>query len=91
MLSAAAQGGALESELRRTEMHYIGLDVHKQSVSYCTKTAAGEWVEEGRLDATREDAADRRVRRRGALNRRAEGGRGRGRRRSRDTNRAFQE
>ncbi len=20
-------------------MHYIGLDVHKQSVSYCTKTA----------------------------------------------------
>ena len=35
-------------------MHYIGLDVHKQSVSYCTKTAAGEWVEEGRLDATRE-------------------------------------
>jgi len=35
-------------------MHYIGLDVHKQSVSYCVKTAAGELVEEGRLDATRE-------------------------------------
>ena len=35
-------------------MHYIGLDVHKQSVSYCVKTAAGELVEEGRLEATRE-------------------------------------
>ena len=35
-------------------MHYIGLDVHKQTVSYCVKTAAGELVEEGRLDATRE-------------------------------------
>lgn len=35
-------------------MHYIGLDVHKQSVSYCVKTAAGELVEQGRLEATRE-------------------------------------
>ncbi len=35
-------------------MHYIGLDVHKESVSYCIKTAAGEIVEEGRLEATRE-------------------------------------
>ena len=34
-------------------MHYIGLDVHKESVSYCIKTAAGEVVEEGRLEATR--------------------------------------
>ena len=35
-------------------MHYIGLDVHKESVSYCVKTAAGEIVEEGRLEATRD-------------------------------------
>ncbi len=35
-------------------MHYIGLDVHKQSVSYCSKTAAGELVDEGQIDATRE-------------------------------------
>ena len=25
-------------------MHYIGLDVHKQSVSYCSKAAGGELV-----------------------------------------------
>ena len=31
-------------------MHYVGLDVHKQTVSYCVKTAAGELIEEGRLD-----------------------------------------
>jgi len=35
-------------------MHYIGLDVHKESVSYCVKTAAGEIVEEDRLEARRE-------------------------------------
>lgn len=35
-------------------MHYIGLDIHKQSVSYCIKTAAGELVEEGSIEATRE-------------------------------------
>lgn len=31
-------------------MHYVGLDVHKQTVSYCVKTVAGELIEEGRLD-----------------------------------------
>ena len=35
-------------------MHYIGLDVHKRSVSYCSNPAAGELVEEGQIDATRE-------------------------------------
>ncbi len=28
-------------------LHYIGFDVHKKSISYCVKTAAGEIVEEG--------------------------------------------
>jgi len=32
--------------------HYIGLDVHKKSVSYCVKTADGRIVEEGKLRAT---------------------------------------
>ncbi len=36
-----------------TTTHYIGLDVHKKSISYCVKTAAGEMVEEGRLAAER--------------------------------------
>jgi transposase len=34
--------------------HYIGFDVHKKSVSYCVKDAAGTIAEEGKLRATRE-------------------------------------
>jgi transposase len=34
--------------------HYIGLDVHKKSVSYCVKRGDGQIVEEGKLAATRE-------------------------------------
>lgn len=32
--------------------HYIGLDVHKKSISYCVKHSDGEIVEEGKLAAT---------------------------------------
>ena len=32
--------------------HYIGLDVHKRSISYCVKTADGQILEEGKLRAT---------------------------------------
>jgi transposase len=32
--------------------HYIGFDVHKKSVSYCVKAAAGRILEEGKLRAT---------------------------------------
>ena len=35
--------------------HYIGLDVHKKSVSYCTKLADGTTVAEGKVAARRED------------------------------------
>jgi transposase len=35
-------------------LHYIGLDVHKKTISYCVKTAAGQVVQEGKLAATRE-------------------------------------
>jgi hypothetical protein len=34
-------------------MYYIGLDVHKKTISYCTKRADGEVHREGKLDATR--------------------------------------
>jgi transposase len=34
-------------------IHYIGLDVHKKTISYCIKTAAGEIVQQGRLEASR--------------------------------------
>jgi transposase len=33
--------------------HYIGFDVHKKSISFCVKTAAGEIVEEGVVAAQR--------------------------------------
>lgn len=33
--------------------HYIGLDVHKKSISYCVKRSDGQIVEEGKLAATR--------------------------------------
>lgn len=33
--------------------HYIGFDVHKKSISFCSKTADGKIVEEGTLPAQR--------------------------------------
>jgi transposase len=32
-------------------IHYIGFDVHKKTISFCVKTADGQIVEEGRLQA----------------------------------------
>jgi hypothetical protein len=37
--------------LRNLERNYIGFDVHKKSISFCVKTAAGEIVEEGSVPA----------------------------------------
>ena len=34
-------------------LHYIGFDVHKKTISFCVKTAAGEIVEEGSTPAER--------------------------------------
>ena len=34
-------------------LHYIGFDVHKKTISFCIKTAAGESVEEGSVLARR--------------------------------------
>ena len=33
--------------------YFVGLDVHKQVIAYCVKTAAGEIVAEGKIAATR--------------------------------------
>ncbi len=35
------------------DYHYIGFDVHKRSIQFCTKLADGQIVEEGRIPATR--------------------------------------
>jgi transposase len=34
-------------------MYYVGLDVHKKTISFCTKDAVGEILQEGRIQATR--------------------------------------
>ncbi len=34
-------------------LHYIGFDVHKKTISFCVKTVAGEIVEEGSMLARR--------------------------------------
>src|SRR5260221_8297494 len=39
-------------------MYYIGLDVHKKTISYCIKRVSGEVHDEGTIDATR-SALDR--------------------------------
>jgi len=33
--------------------HYIGFDIHKKTISYCVRSAAGEIVEEGVVPARR--------------------------------------
>jgi hypothetical protein len=34
-------------------MYYIGLDVHKKTISYCVKDAAGQVHQEGKIGSTR--------------------------------------
>lgn len=36
-----------------TEYYYVGLDIHKKSISYCMKKADGTVVDEGKIRATR--------------------------------------
>jgi hypothetical protein len=36
-------------------MYYIGLDVHKKTISYCVKDAAGQIHQEGKIGSTRRE------------------------------------
>ena len=36
-------------------MYYIGLDVHKKTISYCVKNAAGQVLSEGKINSTRRE------------------------------------
>jgi len=36
-------------------MYYVGLDVHKKTISYCVKDASGQIQSEGKVGATRRD------------------------------------
>jgi len=35
-------------------MTYIGLDIHKKTISYCVKDVSGTVLSEGKLQATRQ-------------------------------------
>ena len=37
------------------ETYYVGLDIHKKTVSYCAKRACGEVIDEGVIPARRKD------------------------------------
>jgi hypothetical protein len=39
-------------------MYYIGLDVHKKTISYCIKDASGQVQQEGKVGATRWELDD---------------------------------
>jgi hypothetical protein len=39
-------------------MYYIGLDVHKKTISYCVKDASGQVQQEGKVGATRWEPLD---------------------------------
>ena len=43
------------SEAPRNDMYYIGLDVHKKTISYCVKDAAGHVHQEGKIGSTRRE------------------------------------
>ena len=36
-------------------MYYIGLDVHKKTISYCVKDVAGKIHQEGKIGSTRRE------------------------------------
>jgi transposase len=43
------------SEAPQRHMYFIGLDVHKKTISYCVKDAAGRVHQEGRIGSTRRE------------------------------------
>ena len=51
--SAATLIQRTTTEAPRDHMYYIGLDVHKRTISYCVKDAAGHVYQEGKIGSTR--------------------------------------
>jgi transposase len=44
--------------MKRDDVYYIGLDIHKRIVAYCVKTIDGSIVSQGSVDARRSDLAE---------------------------------
>ena len=59
MLQEAELSGQADSENNlggsSETMYFIGLDVHKKTISYCVKDAAGHVHQEGKMGSTRQD------------------------------------
>src|ERR1035437_1552544 len=53
--SAATLIQRTTTEAPRDHMYYIGLDVHKRTISYCVKDAAGHVHQEGKIGSTRRE------------------------------------
>jgi hypothetical protein len=51
--SAATLIQRTTTEAPRRHMYYIGLDVHKKTISYCVKDASGQVYQQGNVGATR--------------------------------------
>jgi hypothetical protein len=43
------------TEAPRGHMYYIGLDVHKKTISYCGKDVSGRIQQEGKVGSTRRE------------------------------------
>jgi transposase len=43
------------SDAPQRHMYFIGLDVHKKTISYCVKDAAGRVHQEGKIGSTRRE------------------------------------
>jgi hypothetical protein len=43
------------TEAPRQHMYYIGLDVHKKTISYCVKDVSGRIQQEGKVGSTRRE------------------------------------
>jgi hypothetical protein len=56
--SAATLIQRTTTEAPRGHMYYIGLDVHKKTISYCVKDVSGRIQQEGNVDSTRTGLLD---------------------------------
>ena len=53
--SAATLIQRTPTEAPRLHMYYIGLDVHKKTISYCVKDVSGRIQQEGKIGSTRRE------------------------------------
>jgi hypothetical protein len=55
----SVEGKLYHPDANESHMYYIGLDVHKKTISYCVRDASGQVHQEGEIGATRRELDDR--------------------------------